>query len=163
MNIKYGEDELDLDTIHSPDDILAFISNIKGQAVSVFLKEKEYPPSDNEILFDECTDKEKALRNLHFELNKEYHALKKRLFPSSTANLILMAKQTGQKDMLNIPAVDTEEDGNLQKLAYARELVHVYVSMLMQARVGFGLSLSVSNNGQIHVLRDLRELFTKAV
>lgn len=163
MKITYGTSVLDLDTINSPDDAVLFAQTIEGQKDCLFAKKKEKPVDKENLLFDECTEKETALRNLSYTLEQEHLRIKNEMFPASVGNLIYLAKQNGNADMVNIPAVNTEDYANLQKIAYLKRFVDDYVMFLVQARVGFGLSLSIGNNGHIYALKDLRELHSKAL
>lgn len=158
MKITYGPDTLDTSTLLTPEDVLTFAQNIKGQSVSLFPTAKERPRRKGDILFDKCTDKEIALRNLVWVMEAEYNKIAEKLFPVAVSNLMALAKQSGQESIVALPPVDTEEYAEFQKLAYIKGLLTQYTSFLIQARIGFGLSLSVTNNGQIHVLQDLREL-----
>lgn len=162
MKLTFGTDTLDIEATESPSDILSFVQSITGQKKSTLVG-RDYKPTKDYILFDECTEKETALRNLVFALEIEQAKLNKKVFPPAVSNMLVMARQTGDEKLINIPPVSTEEFRLLQKITFFKLLVSQYTSLLIQSRVGFGLSLLVTNNGQIYTLQDTRKLFTQNI
>lgn len=160
MKIKYGTDTVDLEPLEAPDDVLEFARTIPGQKHSV-IKGQDYKPNTDYILFDECTEKETALRNLLYVLEQQQNSLSEKIFPPSMAKVLAVAKQAGQEDMVKLPAIDFEDFRNLQKIVFTKTLISQYVTFLLQARVGFGLALLVTNSGQIYTLKDTRKLFAQ--
>lgn len=162
MKVRFGDEELDLNNIHSVSDLITVAENIKPLDKSL-LPSASMKPSKEQMLFDECTGKEHALRYLCHVLQEEERKLRKELFSPDVGNLMLLAQQAGKEDLVSIPPVDMEDYANLQKLSYARTFLTQYVAVLIQSRVGFGLNLALSNSGQIYCLRDLRELHTASI
>lgn len=158
MIVKFGTDSVDLDSINSLDDLHKWLDNLPGQDKSVLSDKPERSVRKDEIVFDECTGKEIAIRNLSYALSKEYKTLKEKVFPASVTNLVLLANQQGNADMVSIPAVNTEDYATLQKLSYFGAYLDQYMALLIQSRVGFGLNLSLRNDGRIYCLTDLRKL-----
>lgn len=157
MLIKYGEHSLDLDTIHGPSDLMDFINSIQPQD-KCYGYDRTTKPKDNELLFDECTSKEMALRNLTHSLALEEVAMKKRLLPREACDLYRLKQRTTVGE-ITLPPVEYEDYLNVQKVSYIKAFVESYLSMLIQSRIGFGLHARVDEEGKIYILRDLRDLY----
>lgn len=158
MIVTVGDNKLDLDNIYGPADIIKFADEMIGVPSPTG---KNEGARNSEIIFDEVTQREQAIKNLIIALDGEYVKLRKKLFPSSTTSVVAAARAAGKPDLVNLPAIDFEEYATMQKLNYCCNLLQHYIAFLVQARIGFGLSARITDGGKVYVLEDLRELYSR--
>lgn len=160
ITLTFGEKTLDLETIHGPSELLNLIDSIEPQDKLRPTTMRPKGELENELLFDELTPKEIALRNLVEIVIDEYELRKEEMFPPEARELWAI-KQNGKMN-IDLPAVDSDKYHDLQKLGYMRTFIESYLSTLIQSRVGFGARARVDTDGKIYILKDLRELYKLA-
>lgn len=162
MKIKFGEATIDLSTLETPTQLMAYLDTVEGQTVNLLPKDKTKGLTKYE-LFDELLPREQALMNLLIKLKESRDALRDRLFPTEVFKAYQMVAAVKQEANYKLPAVDAEKFEYLSKLTIFTMLVHGYLDGLIYARLGYTLALKITNDGKIYALKDLRELHKSSV